>query len=191
MKLGVRKELFKVYARLCEFDFFLRKFMFGFNNANNLFLTMDKRCAINILKRYGATIGSNCDIETPLIIHNANSYKKLELGNFCHIGKSVLLDLKDKITLNDFVTVSMNTAILTHFDAGRSSLKDYGYVPQSQKVILEQGCYLGAGSIILAGTTVGKYSIVAAGAVVTENVPSYAVVAGVPAKVIKYIDKKD
>ena len=134
---------------------------------------MDKRCATNILKKYGAVIGNNCDIETPLVIYNAADYKNLRLGSSCHIGKSVLLDLKDKIILNDFVTVSMHTVILTHFNVGvgKSPLKNYDYTPQNQKVILETGCYIGAGSIILAGAIIGECSIVGAGAVVAGNVP--------------------
>ena len=45
------------------------------------------------------------------------------------------------------------------------------------------------GATICPGVTIGRYAIVAAGAVVTKDVPDYAVVGGVPAKVIKMIDK--
>jgi acetyltransferase-like isoleucine patch superfamily enzyme len=54
-----------------------------------------------------------------------------------------------------------------------------------QTVIIEDDCWIAANSIILAGVTIGKGSVVAAGSVVTENVAPYSVVAGVPAKFIK------
>lgn len=58
----------------------------------------------------------------------------------------------------------------------------------AKKVTLEMGCWLGAGSIILPGVTVGKNSVVAAGSVVTKDVPPFSVVAGVPARVIRRIE---
>ena len=50
--------------------------------------------------------------------------------------------------------------------------------------------FIGARAIILPGVKVGKGAIVAAGAVVTKNVPDYAVVVGNPAKIIRYVDKE-
>jgi acetyltransferase-like isoleucine patch superfamily enzyme len=57
------------------------------------------------------------------------------------------------------------------------------------KIVIEDGCWIAANSVITAGVTVGKHSVVAAGAVVTKNVPSFSVVAGNPAVVIKQYDK--
>lgn len=55
-----------------------------------------------------------------------------------------------------------------------------------QGVIIEDDVWIGTRAIILCGVKIGRGAIVAAGAVVTRNVPPYAVVGGVPAKVIKY-----
>lgn len=52
---------------------------------------------------------------------------------------------------------------------------------------IEEGASLGAGSVILAGTTIGKYAIVGAGAVVTRSVPPHALVIGVPARVVGWV----
>ena len=54
-----------------------------------------------------------------------------------------------------------------------------------ERNIIKKGAWIGAGSSILPGVTVGKYAIVGASAVVTKDVPDYAVVVGNPAKVIK------
>lgn len=53
---------------------------------------------------------------------------------------------------------------------------------------IQKGAWIGANAVILAGVSVGKHAIVGAGAVVTKDVPDYAVVVGNPAKVIKMLD---
>lgn len=58
---------------------------------------------------------------------------------------------------------------------------------QPKSVTLEEGCWIGANAIILGGVTIGKNSVVGAGAIVTRTVPPFTVVAGNPAKVIKQI----
>ena len=54
-------------------------------------------------------------------------------------------------------------------------------------VIIEDDIWIGANAVILPGVTIGNHSVVAAGAVVTKNVPPHSLVAGVPAKIIKQI----
>jgi acetyltransferase-like isoleucine patch superfamily enzyme len=56
---------------------------------------------------------------------------------------------------------------------------------KKEKVVIEDDCWIASNSILLAGVTIGKGSVVAAGSVVTQDVPPYSVVAGVPARVIK------
>ena len=55
-------------------------------------------------------------------------------------------------------------------------------------IIVEDECWIAANSVITAGITIGRHSVVAAGAVVTKNIPPYSVAAGNPAKVIKKYD---
>ena len=54
-------------------------------------------------------------------------------------------------------------------------------------IIIEEDVWIGAGAIILPGTTLGKHSVIAAGAVVTKDVEPYSVVGGIPAKLIKTV----
>jgi 2,3,4,5-tetrahydropyridine-2,6-dicarboxylate N-acetyltransferase len=60
--------------------------------------------------------------------------------------------------------------------------------PSAKPVTIEDDVLIGANAVILEGVTIGKGSVVAAGAVVTQDVPANVVVAGTPAKVIKQID---
>jgi len=52
-------------------------------------------------------------------------------------------------------------------------------------IIVEDDCWIAANAVITSGITIGRHSVVAAGSVVTKNIPSYSVVAGNPARVIK------
>lgn len=65
------------------------------------------------------------------------------------------------------------------------SMNQQGFLPV-QKVIIGDDVWIGTRAIIMPGVTIGKGAIIGASAVVTKDVPEYAVVAGVPAKVIKY-----
>lgn len=60
----------------------------------------------------------------------------------------------------------------------------------TKPIVIEDDVWIGAGSVITAGVTIGRHSIVAAGSVVTKSLPPYSVCAGVPARIIKYFDSE-
>jgi len=158
--------------------------LWGINGINKLLLFSGGKTAF-ILRKFGARIGKNCDIHSPLIIHNAfKDYSNLIIGEHCHIGKDVFLDLKDKIIIGSHLAIGMRTTILTHTGVVPTSpLKEK--LPYSQApVFIEDGVYIGAQVIILKGVTIGKESIIAAGSVVTRDVLPHSTVAGVPARQI-------
>lgn len=134
-------------------------------------------------------------IGTDSIIYNirfANLYhygfKKLKIGNKCFLADEVFLDMRGGITLEDSVTVSERASILTHINVGYPDHPLQKYYPAKESpVVLKKGCYIGTNATILPGVTIGKMAVVGAGAVVTKDVASKTVVAGVPAKVIKKI----
>lgn len=90
------------------------------------------------------------------------------------------LELHDRVAIGPRVTLVLSS------DANWSELMNT-ISPVRGKIILENDCWLGAGAIVLPNITIGHHSIVAAGAVVTKDVPSYTVVAGVPAKILKSV----
>ena len=61
----------------------------------------------------------------------------------------------------------------------------------TREIRIDDDVWIGANAVITAGVHIGSHSVVAAGAVVTKDVPEYSVVAGVPAKVIKTIRRRD
>lgn len=117
-------------------------------------------------------------------------FSNVSIGNTCFIGDEVTLDARGGFTLEDHVTLSNGCSIVTHINVG---FEDHPlqalYSTKESRVLIKRGAYIGTGAIILPGVTIGKESVVAAGAVVTKNVPDHVMVAGVPAKVKKIINK--
>lgn len=140
-----------------------------------------------ILKRSFATIGENVDIECFIKLHNANSStKNLIIGSKCHIGKECFFDLKDKIIIENNVTISMQNTFLTHLDVGAVSLVKK-FPLSSDKIIIRKNCYIGARSTILMGVELGEGCFVCAGSLVKDSFPANSFIAGIPASKIKTI----
>ena len=112
------------------------------------------------------------------------------IGRHVFIGLDSYLDdqFPELIRIEDDVTVSFRVTVVVHDDARRMDGTRPGAGDGTvAPVILWRGCYLGAGCLILPGVTVGEEAIVAAGAVVTRDVPPRTVVGGVPARVMKNV----
>ncbi len=117
--------------------------------------------------------------------------KGLKLGKNVNILNNVFLDPSHcfLISIGDNCTISDNVKILAH-DASTKIYLDYTKIAP---VVINHNCFIGAGTIILPGVTVGPSSIIGAGSVVTKDVAPETIVAGNPARVISslndYLDK--
>lgn len=112
----------------------------------------------------------------------------LKIGSECFIGDETLIDLYDQVVLEDKVTIAQRVTILTHQNVGYKDHPLQKYFPKfSKPVIFKKGSVVGTGSIILSGVEIGRESFVAAGSVVTRDVPAKTLVGGVPAKFIRKI----
>lgn len=117
---------------------------------------------------------------------------KIIIGNKVGISNS-LLYARESIIVEDNVLIGGGCQILDNdFHSldfhNRMSSPDPDI--QSKPIIISEGSFIGANSIILKGVIIGKYSIVAAGSVVTKNIPSNEIWGGNPAKFIKSIHTK-
>jgi acetyltransferase-like isoleucine patch superfamily enzyme len=121
-------------------------------------------------------------------------YKTIEIGNNVYIGPGAMFLASDScIKISDKVMFGPNVSIIggnhsTHIIG--KSMFDYKLsdklASDDQPVIIETDVWVGSGSFILNGVRIGRGSIIAAGAVVSKDVPPYSIVGGVPAKIIKY-----
>lgn len=98
-------------------------------------------------------------------------------------------DIEGKVTIEDNVFFGHGVKLLARghdyrvFDVARQR-------QITQKPIhIKQGAWVSSGAIVLGGVTIGKHAVVAAGSVVTKDVPDYAIFAGNPAKLIKYTNR--
>ena len=132
-------------------------------------------------------------VEADTIIMNATfvnihhyGFAKLHIGASCFIADDVLLDVRGGITLEDGVTISNRCSLVTHMNVGYPNHPlQKVYPTKESKLTIKDGAYIGTGAILLPGVTIGRKSVVGAGAVVTKSVPKSVLVAGVPAKIIK------
>lgn len=144
-----------------------------------------------LLRAFGAHVGAAVDLRQPLIIHNPqNRFRDLSIGAQTHIGKACILDLAAPIAIGETVTLAMRVTLITHLDTYYSPLRHEAYPSVTAPVVIEDGAYIGAGAIVLHGVRIGRCSVVAAGAVVREDVPPYTVVAGIPARIVKRLDPR-
>lgn len=115
----------------------------------------------------------------------------VKIGRRCIVPKEVFFDDMDprSIELGDEVVMAPGVRIFAHVHFGRR-LYPYMGGRQVEKVRIESGAYLGANVVVLKGVTIGECAVIAAGAVVTKNVPPFCLVGGVPARVIRKLEKK-
>jgi len=100
----------------------------------------------------------------------------LQIGYYCSIAKDVKFLLCVDHRLDLFTTFPVFTFILKN---GSDAIS-------KGDIIVSDDVWIGANSTILSGVTIGRGAVLAAGSVVTKDIPPYAIVGGVPAKVLKY-----
>ena len=141
------------------------------------------------LRLAGAKIGHDTIILDVVFVNVYHyGFSKVRIGKRCYLGDGVMLDVRGGISLEDDVTLSNRVCIVSHINVGYSEHPLQRYFPTKEsKVLLQRGVYVGTAAIILSGVTIGRESVIGAGAVVTKNIPERVVSVGVPAKVVKSI----
>lgn len=132
-------------------------------------------------KLFGDNLGENSRIIAPIA---GAAFDHLKIGNNVFINSNSLLMARGGITIEDDVMMAANVQLLSnnHDEYDRQILT-------CKPIHIKKGAWIGAGASILPGVIIGEYAIVGAGAIVTRNVGDYEVAVGVPAKVVKTLDK--
>lgn len=146
---------------------------------------------INCLASNGMHLGDRVSIGKYAIIRPSNIYggpigEGLVMGNNSNIGPYNYIGCSGKITIGHNVMLAPRVSIYAEnhvFEKSNITIKAQGV--SKMDVVIEDDCWIASNAVILAGVTIGKGSVVAAGSVVNEDVPAFSVVAGVPARVIK------
>lgn len=112
--------------------------------------------------------------------------KNITVGKACFINADCVFQDQGGISIGDNCLIGHQVAFLT-LNHGESLTNRQDLIPK--KIIVENNVWIAAKATILSGVTIGENSIVAAGAVVTKDIPPNMVVAGVPARIQKTIKK--
>lgn len=130
------------------------------------------------------SLGDYSVVESFACINNAVG--DVLIGDYTRIGlhNTIIgpVRIGSHVNLAQGITV---TALNHNFDETNKRIDEQGV--STKAVTIEDDVWIGANAVILPGVTIGNHCVVAAGAVVTKDVPPHSLVAGVPAKVIKQI----
>lgn len=112
-----------------------------------------------------------------LNIYKFNNISKIKIGCYCSIGQNTSFIIDADHPLHHISTYPYKTMLL-HTEKREAISKG--------DINIGDDVWIGFGSIIMSGVTIGQGAVVAAGSIVTRDVPAYAIVGGIPAKLIKY-----
>jgi len=153
-------------------------------------ITIGDNVEINALSRNGIQMGNNISIHRNTVIECTGVIRELGegliIGNNVGIAQNCFIQVRGTVRLGSNIMFGPNVSIFSENHGYQRTDITMLEQPTSRKgVVIEDDVWLGTRCVILDGVTIGKGSIIAAGAIVNISVPPYSVVAGVPAKVIK------
>lgn len=128
----------------------------------------------------GAIIGENCTLG-----QNVNISSNVKIGNDVKIQNNVSIyegvELEDGVFCGPSCVFTNDLTPRARYPKGREHYK---------KTLVKEGASIGANATIVCGHTIGRFAMIAAGAVVTKDIPDFALVAGVPARIIGKVDEE-
>lgn len=133
---------------------------------------------IVLLRAFGAKIGKRICIKNNVII---KSPWNLEIGDDCWIGEEVWIDNLDKVKICDNVCISQGALLLT----GNHDYKSTSFSYKNAPIIIEDGAWIGAKSIVCPGITMKSHAVLTVGSIATRDLDAYGIYQGNPAKKIR------
>ncbi len=153
-------------------------------------LTIGDNVEINALSKYGICIGNNVSILNNTIIECTGVIRELgeglEIGDNVGIAQNCFIQVRGKVKIGSNVIFGPNVYVFSENHNYKDL--DLPIIKQGATrigVSIEDDVWLGSGVRVLDGVTIGKGSVIAAGAVVCKDVIAYSIVGGVPAKLLK------
>lgn len=144
----------------------------------------------------GAVVGRGTKIW-----HFSHIMSDAVIGDFCSFGQNVNVDggvvIGNRVKVQNNVSIYSGTTIEDDVFLGPSCVLTNVSNPRSQinrhalyeKTLIRRGASIGANATIVCGVTIGRYALIAAGAVVTSDVPDYALIAGVPGRRMGWVSR--
>lgn len=146
-------------------------------------------------------LGENVRLSKFINLYGCEIGDETKIGAFVEVQKNARIGRRCKISSHTFVCEGVTIeddvfighgVMFTNDTYPRATSPDGKLQTEAdwkvEKIIVKRGASIGTGATILPNTSIGENAIVGAGSVVTKNVPAHAVVAGNPAKVLRYLD---
>ena len=153
-------------------------------------VTIEDGVHIDALSRHGIVLGDRVSIGKHTIIEATGILSELgdglvmghdsNLGDYCYLGAGGGVKIGENVLVGQRVSFHAADHIFARTDI---PIKHQGSTQKG--ITVDSDCWLGSGATILDGVTIHRGAVVAAGSVVTKDVPAFTVVAGVPARVIR------
>lgn len=154
-------------------------------------LNLEQGCFINALSKRGIILGDRCTVgryasicpTNPLLGELGEGLRMGDhsnIGPYSYIGCSGYIEIGSRVMMGPRVNLMAENHVFARTDI---PMKDQGV--KREFIRIEDDVWLGVNTTVVAGVTIGRGAVIAAGAVVTGDVPSFAVVGGIPARLIK------
>jgi len=190
----LRGFFYKVFFLKAKGPIFIGKSVRLINNGKSYFgrnVILGDFVEINGLCKHGILVGNNVTIskfgliECSSVLENIG--EGLKIGNNVGIAQNVFIQVRGKVIIGNDVIIGPNVSIFSE----SHNFEDLEVVIRLQGVsrkgvVIDDGVWIGARAVILDGVKIGLNAIIAAGSVVTNDVPEYAIYGGVPARLIKF-----
>lgn len=151
---------------------------------------LDDGCLLDAMSADGIVLGDNVSIGRNSELRGSGVFWQpgvgIRIGNNVGVGPACYIGGQGGVTIGDDVIIGPGAMIVSedhNFDDPSQPIRVQG--TRRRQVTIQANCWLGGRAIILSGVTIGQGSVIAAGAVVTRDVPPRSVVAGVPGRVVK------
>lgn len=139
--------------------------------------------------RLGMNVGKNSRVAVDLKVKG--HYSNILIGEGAEVQDGCFITAYEKFSLGDYSALAYQVTVLTSAYPNGPHNKLVRIYPRMRKAVtIGSHSWIGARVVILPGVNIGNYCVVAAGSVVTKDVPDYAVVAGVPAKLVKKLNSE-
>ncbi len=132
----------------------------------------------------------NVVLNRPLVFKSADDSNVLDIAPNAVVNNATFNLSSGDIRVEDWAFFGHEVKLLTgtHDTTCFNHERQVAVPARGRDIIIKQGAWIGTGAMVLGPCTVGEHAVVAAGAVVNRDVPAYAVVGGVPARIIKMLD---
>ncbi len=194
--------LFFIYEELkrMELDKHFQQLRSNSTTKGKIIFSKDTRIANLQSDKSKIVFGKDCSIKGELLIFEYGG--EITMGECCYLGENSRIWSSSSVIIEDHVLVSHNVNIHdndAHPIGKDDRIEQASYILRNGKlpsekgavddarILIKRNAWICFNATVLKGVTIGENSIVAAGAIVTTDVPDNVVVAGIPAKIVKYL----